>query len=321
MYFTKFLTKFIITILILSIVLSPIMAFKSRFLHFVLKIGDFKQNIDFFRDKLRMTVLRHEVFDEGCGAACNGPYDNKWSKTMIGYGPESDNFVLELTYNYTVGSYKLGNDYQFIKIALTPATFAKVAANESQSPSDQLTLKSPDGYTFIIVKDQAIARDEITEVCLSTSDVEKSTSHWRNVLQMSGVSENTTESLQKYTNPSGQTSLRFKRIEGPIDHGTAFGRMAYSTPASELPKIQALQEKANLRVLTPLLTLPTPGKADVQVVIIEDTNGHEICYVGEKGFDELSQVDPKANDLVEKSIAEDKSREWYEKKGLTKKQA
>jgi hypothetical protein len=35
-----------------------------------------------------------------CEAACNGPYDGKWSKTMIGYGDEDTQFVLELTYNY-----------------------------------------------------------------------------------------------------------------------------------------------------------------------------------------------------------------------------
>lgn len=39
------------------------------------------------------------------------PYDNKWSKTMIGYGPEDDYFVLELTYNYGVSEYKRGNDF------------------------------------------------------------------------------------------------------------------------------------------------------------------------------------------------------------------
>lgn len=38
----------------------------------------------------------------------NRPYDNRWSKTMIGYGPESTHFVLELTYNYGVKSYELG---------------------------------------------------------------------------------------------------------------------------------------------------------------------------------------------------------------------
>lgn len=36
------------------------------------------------------------------------PYDNRWSKTMVGYGPESSHFVIELTYNYGVKSYEMG---------------------------------------------------------------------------------------------------------------------------------------------------------------------------------------------------------------------
>lgn len=39
----------------------------------------------------------------------DSPYDNRWSKTMVGYGPESTHFVLELTYNYGVKSYELGS--------------------------------------------------------------------------------------------------------------------------------------------------------------------------------------------------------------------
>ena len=35
---------------------------------------------------------------------------------MIGYGPEEENFILELTYNYTVKHYDVGNDYQGIVI-------------------------------------------------------------------------------------------------------------------------------------------------------------------------------------------------------------
>ena len=31
---------------------------------------------------------------------------------MIGYGPEDDHFVMELTYNYGIKQYKRGNDYQ-----------------------------------------------------------------------------------------------------------------------------------------------------------------------------------------------------------------
>ena len=35
---------------------------------------------------------------------------------MIGFGPEDDHFVLELTYNYGIKVYKLGNDFQVIYI-------------------------------------------------------------------------------------------------------------------------------------------------------------------------------------------------------------
>ena len=40
------------------------------------------------------------------------PYDGKWSKSMVGYGPEDNHFVVELTYNYGIKEYKVGNDFQ-----------------------------------------------------------------------------------------------------------------------------------------------------------------------------------------------------------------
>lgn len=30
---------------------------------------------------------------------------------MVGYGPEDNHFVAELTYNYGIGEYRLGNDF------------------------------------------------------------------------------------------------------------------------------------------------------------------------------------------------------------------
>lgn len=63
-----------------------------------------------------MRVLRHEEFEKGCEAACNGRYDGHWSKTMIGYGSEDEHFVLELTYNYGVEDYRRGNEFRGIVI-------------------------------------------------------------------------------------------------------------------------------------------------------------------------------------------------------------
>lgn len=37
---------------------------------------------------------------------------------MVGFGPEDDHFVVELTYNYGVGEYKLGNDFRVRKVRL-----------------------------------------------------------------------------------------------------------------------------------------------------------------------------------------------------------
>ena len=31
---------------------------------------------------------------------------------MVGFGPEDEHFVVELTYNYNISQYKLGNDFQ-----------------------------------------------------------------------------------------------------------------------------------------------------------------------------------------------------------------
>ena len=56
----------------------------------------------------------------------------------------------------------------------------------------------------------------------------------------------------------------------------------------------------------------------VKVVILADPDGQEICFVGSEAFRELSQVDPKAEQLLDEAIANDKSDEWFAKKGREK---
>ena len=43
--------------------------------------------------------------------------------------------------------------------------------------------------------------------------------------------------------------------------------------------------------------------------------------MGEEGFNDLSQVDPEGEKLLQKAMEEDKSNEWYERKKLTKEEA
>jgi hypothetical protein len=64
--------------------------------------------------------------------------------------------------------------------------------------------------------------------------------------------------------------------------------------------------------------LDTPGKATVSVVILADPDGHEICFVGDLEFRELSKVDPNGEKLLDEAIASDKSDEWHERQNKKK---
>ena len=75
--------------------------YQLRPLHYVFKINKRRETIEFLK-KIGMQVLRHEEFSEGCKATCNGAFDNRWSKSMVGFGSEDNDFVFEIVYNYGV---------------------------------------------------------------------------------------------------------------------------------------------------------------------------------------------------------------------------
>jgi hypothetical protein len=90
---------------------------------------------------------------------------------------------------------------------------------------------------------------------------------------INSVNENET----RLTYCDDETHICIKSLENSaIDHGTAFGRTAYSCPTSQLSSIQekvstaVFEGDVKPKVLTPLVTLDTPGKASVTVVILAD---------------------------------------------------
>jgi len=273
----------------------------GRALHFVFKIGDRGANANFFRQVLGMKVLRHEEFKEGCEAQCNGPYENRWSKTMIGYGPESSHFVMELTYNYGVKSYDLGNDFHGITIQSKEiADRIKKSDYKFDVDNNVYTLKSPDGYQFFIVDDDAEGLDPIKKVTMNTNDLDKTQHYWQEILKMKVVSKTDLELALAYD--VTHTQLTFKKIDESIDRKTAFGRIAFAVPHDTQPEINQLILNNKQPILTPLISLATPGKANVRVIILADPNGLEICFVDEEGFSQLSEVDPEGEAELDKYI-------------------
>ncbi|XP_044849308.1 glyoxalase domain-containing protein 4 isoform X1 [Mauremys mutica] len=280
-----------------------------RALHFVFKVGNRGQSARFYRDLLGMRILRHEEFEEGCKATCNGPYDGKWSKTMVGYGPEDDHFVAELTYNYGVGEYRLGSDFLGMTLVSSQAVSnaRKMGWPLKEVAKGIFETEAPGGYKFCLEDKEQPKQDPVLKVTLAVSNLQKSVSYWSDLLGMKIYETNEEKQRALLGYADNQCKLELQGIVGAVDHGTAFGRIAFSCPKEELPNIEALMKKEKQKILTPLVSLDTPGKATVQVVILADPDGHEICFVGDEAFRELSKMDPNGNKLLDDNYQNPKS--------------
>ncbi len=76
-----------------------------RFLHTMLRVGDLEASKKFYTEVLGMKVLRERDYPDG-----------KFTLCFLGYGDESDNTVLELTYNHGRTEYAIGDAYGHIAI-------------------------------------------------------------------------------------------------------------------------------------------------------------------------------------------------------------
>ncbi|XP_053817079.1 glyoxalase domain-containing protein 4 [Vidua chalybeata] len=291
-----------------------------RALHFVFKVGDRARTARFYRELLGMRVLRHEEFEEGCKATCNGPYDGKWSKTMVGYGPEDNHFVAELTYNYGIGEYRLGNDFLGITLVSSQAVSnaRKMGWPLKEVTSGVFEAEAPGGYKFYLEDKEQPKQDPVWKVTLGVSNLQKSVSYWSGLLGMKIYEKDEEKQRALLGYADNQCKLELKAVGGAVDHGTAFGRIAFSCAKEELPSIEALMKKEDQKILTPLVSLDTPGKATVQVVILADPDGHEICFVGDEAFRELSRVDPDGDKLLDDAMAADSSDKWFAEHNMKK---
>ncbi len=81
-----------------------------RMLHTMLRVGDLERSLRFYTEVLGMRLLRRKDYPEG-----------KFTLAFVGYGEEADTAVLELTHNWGVEKYELGNAYGHIAVAVDDA--------------------------------------------------------------------------------------------------------------------------------------------------------------------------------------------------------
>jgi lactoylglutathione lyase len=81
-----------------------------RILHTKLRVGDLERSLDFYTSVLGMQLLRRNDYPEG-----------RFTLAFVGYGPESEQAVLELTHNWDTKSYDIGSGYGHVAIAVDDA--------------------------------------------------------------------------------------------------------------------------------------------------------------------------------------------------------
>ena len=78
-----------------------------RLLHTMLRVTNLDASIKFYCEVLGMRLLRRKDYPEG-----------KFTLAFVGYGGEADTTVLELTHNWDVSEYDLGDAYGHVAVGV-----------------------------------------------------------------------------------------------------------------------------------------------------------------------------------------------------------
>lgn len=129
-----------------------------RMLHTMLRVGNLEQSLQFYTEILGMQLLRRHDYPEG-----------RFTLAFVGYGAEESNTVLELTHNWDIDKYELGNAYGHIALGVPDAYAAceklralggkivREAGPMKHGTTVIAFIEDPDGYKIeLIQRDAAI---------------------------------------------------------------------------------------------------------------------------------------------------------------------
>jgi lactoylglutathione lyase len=118
----------------------------------MIRTGDLDRAIDFYTQVMGMKLLRRHDYPEG-----------KFTLAFLGYGDESEQAVIELTYNWGVDHYEIGTGYGHIAIEVDDvfAACAQIRALGGKIIREAGTMKGgtkviafvsdPDGYMIELI--------------------------------------------------------------------------------------------------------------------------------------------------------------------------
>ncbi len=124
-----------------------------RLLHTMLRVGDLERSLRFYVEVLGMTLLRRHDYPEG-----------KFTLAFVGYGPETEQAVIELTWNWGTSSYELGAGFGHLALEVPDAAAAcaeikrrgGVVTREAGPMKHGTTViafvQDPDGYKIELIQ-------------------------------------------------------------------------------------------------------------------------------------------------------------------------
>jgi len=124
-----------------------------RLLHTMLRVGDLEKSLAFYTGVLGMTLLRRHDYPEG-----------KFTLAFVGFGPEREQAVIELTHNWETGRYDLGDGFGHVALEVDDASAACAAikakggvVTREAGPMKHGTtviafVQDPDGYKIELIQ-------------------------------------------------------------------------------------------------------------------------------------------------------------------------
>lgn len=125
-----------------------------RMLHVMIRVSDLERSVDFYTKILDMKVLKRKDFKEG-----------EFTLVFLGYDNESNATVLELTYNWSIKEYDMGNAFGHIAIGVEDVyeiceeikkNGGKVVRESGSMKHGSTVLafiEDPDGYKIELLQD------------------------------------------------------------------------------------------------------------------------------------------------------------------------